>query len=456
MQMIYSFIAFLLCLTSSVSIANPNADPILRIRVSTAHYDGLFSNEHRMGVTATLYNPSDDYIVYRSNRLEKIAIQDITLFIQDSGGKIRSCKPWQYRDAYRKSEPEFRLLNTGKHVYESLNLFVSTQHMHWEWWNQVGFRPGEHKVWLTYCSTSQDGDSTSNEHFWSGCVQSDTAEFTIDSGDFYVSHPEHNSIQLLEKDENNFPKRLGYFNTKGQLVAERYFKQRDYYPIHPNMEVIYDKPVSGPHWQWQDSVLYVGKYDYRMLSWYALDSTGSKLNGKITVFEPQQWNSRKSYDCNVQNGQLDGAFQDGRNRVTGYFDIGVPDRVWRDQYDTTLFFECNYKNGVLHGNFVRKKYYGHITLQTNYKNGALHGDYLEYWHESKVIRYRRKYEDGVRVGTWSWHRQDGSVLAQGSYQNGKPWNGSFMPEEIRTTAGGRSYIVIHHYKDGVKVENPDK
>lgn len=59
------------------------------------------------------------------------------------------------------------------------------------------------------------------------------------------------------------------------------------------------------------------------------------------------------------------------------------------------------------------------------------GGYTHYtYYPGNRVRTKCSYDmQGRPTGTWVLYREDGSVLAEGTYRNGRPWNGLFFAED---------------------------
>ena len=56
-------------------------------------------------------------------------------------------------------------------------------------------------------------------------------------------------------------------------------------------------------------------------------------------------------------------------------------------------WECNYKNGRLHGKYMGWYENGQKSFERNYKNGELHKKYIG-WHENGQKTYEYNYKNG--------------------------------------------------------------
>lgn len=88
--------------------------------------------------------------------------------------------------------------------------------------------------------------------------------------------------------------------------------------------------------------------------------------------------------------------------------------------------------------------------ESNYVDSQLNGSYIE-WDENEVKKLEETWKNNQKQGIATSYSSTGKVIAQGTYQNGQPWDGTF-----RLPGGHRKmnpYIwTISTYKNGKLVD----
>lgn len=88
--------------------------------------------------------------------------------------------------------------------------------------------------------------------------------------------------------------------------------------------------------------------------------------------------------------------------------------------------------------------------ESNYINSQLNGSYIK-WYENEIKKSEETWKNNLKEGNVRSYSSTGEIIAEGTYQNGKPWNGTFR------LAGGHEnrnpyQWTISTYKDGKLVE----
>jgi len=60
------------------------------------------------------------------------------------------------------------------------------------------------------------------------------------------------------------------------------------------------------------------------------------------------------------------------------------------------------------------------------KNGKLNGPALSWYEDSGRKRCQGQHKGGVKVGVWLHWDTEGKLIAEGTYRDGKPWEGTFI------------------------------
>jgi antitoxin component YwqK of YwqJK toxin-antitoxin module len=145
-----------------------------------------------------------------------------------------------------------------------------------------------------------------------------------------------------------------------------------------------------------------------MTEYKILNNQPSKIfnfNGPIEIYYlgTKQIKSKIYYINNKLNGSYETWFENGKSEI-----------------------QCNYKNGLLHGNY---KVWHNINNDTNtesnilkircnYKNGKLNGLYQE-WHDNGKLWNKCTYLNGEYDGDFESWQRDGFLRDSRFYINGK-------------------------------------
>ncbi|MEI6683311.1 MAG: toxin-antitoxin system YwqK family antitoxin [Bacteroidota bacterium] len=124
-------------------------------------------------------------------------------------------------------------------------------------------------------------------------------------------------------------------------------------------------------------------------------------------------------------------YPDGKVRISAMFRNGVPEGITRE-YNAEGIVEKSvlYKNGVVIGEGVIKDdgnrdghwkdYYsdGSLKAEGNYDNGKQVGEWKYYHPNGKIEQTGKFSKQGKLEGTWKWYFDNGKLLREENYRNG--------------------------------------
>ena len=179
-----------------------------------------------------------------------------------------------------------------------------------------------------------------------------------------------------------------------------------------------------------------------------VDKKGSKLNGKVLAYEGDVLISDIEYKNGKENGTVKLYRVNGKIYLEGVYSNGKPNGVIKE-YDEegNLFATNEFKDGVLNGHSViygknnkiikdwtfkdgkeagvGRVYYenGNVNLEVDFTNGVLKSFY-ENGKENTVAHFNDKGYNG----DWNIYSQDGELVAELKYENGKGIEGYCLEE----------------------------
>lgn len=134
--------------------------------------------------------------------------------------------------------------------------------------------------------------------------------------------------------------------------------------------------------------------------------TNGQKTGVNVEYYPEKGLPKKMATYN--NGIFDGPYMEFNNR-------GQIEKM------------ANYKNNQLEGNYATYKF-GNIVEQSTYKNGKLHGMYRSYFNNTKKLQKEAEYKDGIQHGLFKQYNEEGQVVLEYEYNNGKVVKGGMVKE----------------------------
>jgi antitoxin component YwqK of YwqJK toxin-antitoxin module len=198
---------------------------------------------------------------------------------------------------------------------------------------------------------------------------------------------------------------------------------------------------------------------------FYIDKRGKKvLHGpKIVWFD----NGRKSQEVQYVDGKMHGSQIEwnrfGDRILEGTWDQDQRVGTWTGWHlHGKKASECTYKKGLIVGS---KRYWnnrGKLIREDRYKEGHLRE--VTAWYDNGQKEYHGTFsvpkEDGSRGlfegpprdGVWTYWDREGKTLAQGTWKDGKPWDGICgVPRRslINPEAGMEQF---GHYRDGELIE----
>lgn len=157
---------------------------------------------------------------------------------------------------------------------------------------------------------------------------------------------------------------------------------------------------------------------------YYLDSSGRKLReGTMT-----EWyeNGQKRLEIEYSNGRAHGSHimwhPNGQVEMQGNWSDGRENGVWT-WWDLTgqKSSECTYKNGKILG---KRSYWdqGRLVREDIFDTG---GERIEIttWYKDGTKRFHGTFRNGKKHGRWTYWNPEGTIQAEGEWQDGRPWEG---------------------------------
>ena len=129
--------------------------------------------------------------------------------------------------------------------------------------------------------------------------------------------------------------------------------------------------------------------------------------------------------CNYKNGVLHGDYWDETNPneiISGNYKSGLKDSLWHE-YDANFYYQNNYGNGILNGKCIKFKKYDLPLKEETYENGNLNGPFIEYNYDNKnypnqPTRIQGNYTNGIKSGLLKFFH-DTTLLSSHTIENGK-------------------------------------
>ncbi len=188
-----------------------------------------------------------------------------------------------------------------------------------------------------------------------------------------------------------------------------------------------------------------------IIFWSCNSGSGEGIKTKSIDFDPNSYvlsdvpNSavKKASRMKEEGVVLEDGFLEGDTRqglwVTYHEDKGIPakmisfvDGMYNGKYiemsergQMTLM--ATYENNQLHGPWMTYSNFGRPVKQAIYKNGKLDGMYTEY-HPTKnnVLQKEIMYKDGEYDGTYKLYNENGELVVEYEYKNGKKISGGIV------------------------------
>jgi len=147
----------------------------------------------------------------------------------------------------------------------------------------------------------------------------------------------------------------------------------------------------------------------------------------------------------------------GKPKVSGYFKDGKKHGKWTYWVRVRLpkvhvlltRRDCYYKEGKPHGVWTTWHVGKTKTEETPYRNGLIHGTQT-LWYRSGKKKRTMQYVNGVRTGVCKQWSENGDLIAEGTFKDGKPWTGTFV---FTKEHGSRISDWIVEYVEGVPRDN---
>jgi len=113
-------------------------------------------------------------------------------------------------------------------------------------------------------------------------------------------------------------------------------------------------------------------------------------------------------------------WEDNEHKVTIEFlnDSAFSAKVREYYKNGNIRWEYDYRNGKLHGKYIRWYENGNKQWEYDYQNGKLHGKYIR-WYENGNKQWEYDYRNGKRHGKYICWFEDGNKGLEANYQNGK-------------------------------------
>jgi len=134
-------------------------------------------------------------------------------------------------------------------------------------------------------------------------------------------------------------------------------------------------------------------------------------------------NNKVSAEVTLRNGKKNGRaryyYTNGAIQQESYFKNDVPHGIlhrWRA--DGILVLEENYTEGLKNGAVITWDEKGKKISQMTYRNDTLDGLSAE-WYSSGEKRDKGHYKKGIFDGRWLWMSEEGRIVGEGFFENGK-------------------------------------
>ena len=144
-------------------------------------------------------------------------------------------------------------------------------------------------------------------------------------------------------------------------------------------------------------------------------------------------------------GDKDGPYivrhETGMLRNEGTFRAGVEVGMHRRFSETgTLLYEGTYVDGKLDG--LERAWFDsqRSKFEHHWKLGKAHGAWREWAPRTLALVQEGEFQDGVRVGTWTWRRVEGSLEKREDYVAGELHGHAIEFDESERTIADREYV----------------
>jgi hypothetical protein len=398
-------------------------------------------------------------VSYLTQGRARINHECLTFILIEEDGTEHRFQPWQGPYYLSKHFNYKSIKPLESYHYSRFNLLTISHHKHWDWWQQVGFKEGKYRL----CAVFQYPKSYQKYiqknpilNLWNDRLLSDTVSFRIVASGATDSYPPHAAQQVMSLNKRGLPKHVVLYNEEGEVVAERLFQQSNGFPNMIQFQIVYDKPIAKPQqWNRMGGIrILEGEGSFGTGHWIPHDSTNlEEIDGEVIFWQRDYKENKIRYRTRYQDGRLHGDFvlKEYFERYTGKFVEGKKEGPWLTIFKEDTIFSCNYKAGILDGLFYMKNAHtGDPIVIRFYDMGVEHGVY-EHYNRQGGLWERKAYDQGKAVGTWVWNTYEGKHIAQGTYVDGEPFEGSFLINRF-VLASGRGFIIIHRYKDGHRIK----
>ena len=146
-------------------------------------------------------------------------------------------------------------------------------------------------------------------------------------------------------------------------------------------------------------------------------------------------------------------YPDGKLKISAMFRNGIPEGVKREyNADGNVEKAYLYKNGVITGEGIIKEdgnhdgpwkdFYpdGSLKAEGNYDNGKQTGEWKYYHANGKIEQVGKFNKQGKFEGTWKWYFDNGQLLKEESYRNGLRDGMSTEYDETGTVVTEGEYV----------------
>ena len=148
---------------------------------------------------------------------------------------------------------------------------------------------------------------------------------------------------------------------------------------------------------------------FLLISIFSIGLLGCEFSEKEKKDDAFTFIGRGAYTINNYNGLPYYRLNETKKFMDGYYVVGNEVAKWE---------EFEFKEGLLHGDYIIFHTNGEMYSHTKYSNGKRHGDELTYFNNG-VLNNKSSYNNDVLVGSQYTYFENGKIQSESKIEDGK-------------------------------------